>query len=219
MTPSRLHINQLSFRYRRSAILNAVDFDLSTNQVIGLLGRNGAGKSTLMQCIAGILKTKHIQTYIDDVPVDVTAHQQQLISYLPQDPFLMKGLKVIDAVQAMYEDPSDQDVILYEPMVHQMHDKKVGALSMGERRFLEFLVIFNLPHPFVMLDEPFSGLAPLQIQRVQEIINAKKGSKGILISDHYYHNVLQITDVNLLLTNGKLQSIAADQVAQAYRNG
>ena len=77
--------------------------------------------------------------------------------------------------------------------------------------------MFYLPHPFLLLDEPFSGLAPLQVQRVQDLIKEKGSDKGILISDHYYDNILQITNQNWMLKDGKLTSIVASKVHEAYR--
>jgi ABC-type lipopolysaccharide export system ATPase subunit len=85
-----------------------------------------------------------------------------------------------------------------------VHHVKVKALSMGERRFLEFLLVIHSERPFILLDEPFSMLAPLQIERVKEIITAIKPKKGILMSDHYYENVLQIANSCCVLKDSVL---------------
>jgi len=216
MDKTQLHISSLQLSYGRKTILDKIDLTLKTGEIHGLLGLNGTGKSSLMQSLSGSIKKSSYSAFINDQPVDLTVQHLQHVAYLPQDPFVMKGVKVTDAVQFWYEDPEDQDRILYEPMIHSMHNKKVGILSMGERRFLEFLLVFYLPHPFLMLDEPFSGLAPLQIQRVQELIKEKKSQKGILISDHYYDNILQVTDKNWMLKHGKLTAIEVDEVRDAY---
>lgn len=190
---------------------------LETGKIYGLFGLNGAGKSSLMQSVFGSNRKATLHGYINGKSLDVTQHENQIVGYLPQDPFIMKGVKVFDVVQYWYPDYDDQDKILYEPMIHKMHQKKVGNLSMGERRFLEFLLVFYLPHPFLMLDEPFSGLAPLQIQRVQELIKEKGLNKGIVISDHYFENILKISDHNLMLLHGKLNPITSDQIYTTYQ--
>jgi ABC-type multidrug transport system ATPase subunit len=212
-----LHISNLSLSYGRHKILNSIDLDLETGTIYGLLGLNGVGKSSLMQSLFGNNRKATFHAYLDGKPIDLTKQENQIVSYLPQDPFVMKGVSVFDMAQYWYPEPEDLDKILYEPMVHKMHHKKVGVLSMGERRFLEFLLVFYLPHPFLLLDEPFSGLAPLQIQRVQELIKEKGSHKGILISDHYFDNVLQMSDHNWMLRHGKLESITPDEVHDAYR--
>ncbi|SCY31981.1 ABC-type lipopolysaccharide export system, ATPase component [Nonlabens sp. Hel1_33_55] len=211
------HINSLSLSYGSKTILNDIDLTLKAGEIHGLLGLNGAGKSSLMQSLSGSNRKASCYAFINDNAINLKAQHLQYVAFLPQDPFVMKGVKVTDVVQYWYPDPEDQDKILYEPMLHSMHNKKVGVLSMGERRFLEFLLVFYLPHPFLMLDEPFSGLAPLQIQRVQELIKEKGSQKGILISDHYFDNILQITSQNWMLHHAKLTSIEASEVHNAYR--
>jgi ABC-type multidrug transport system ATPase subunit len=217
MDKTQLYISDLSLSYGRQKILNSIEIELDSGAVYGLLGLNGAGKSSLMQSLFGSNRKASLNAYLNGKPINLTRQENQIISYLPQDPFVMKGVNVTDVVQFWYPEPEDQDKILYEPMIHPMHHKKVGVLSMGERRFLEFLLVFYLPHPFLMLDEPFSGLAPLQIQRVQELIKDNPSQKGILISDHYFDNVLQISHKNWMLRHGKLEAIEADQVHEAYR--
>ncbi len=217
MDKLHLHISDLKLSYRNLNVLNGVDLDLETGKIYGLLGRNGAGKSSLMQSLFGSIKKAGFNSYLNGKPREIHQPKNELISYLTQDPFLMKGIRVIDAVQYWFPDSEDQDKILYEPMIHPMHHKKVGVLSMGERRFLEFLLVFYLPQPFLLLDEPFSGLAPLQIQRAQELILEKGKYKGILISDHYFDNVLQITHHNWMLSHGKLKTVTAEEVSAAYR--
>lgn len=216
MDKIQLAITNLQLSYGRKTILDGIDLELNIGEIHGLLG-NGAGKSSLMQSLSGSIKRSSHNAFINNHPVDLTQQHLQHVAYLPQDPFVMKGVKVTDVVQFWYENPEAQDKILYEPMIHSMHNKKVGILSMGERRFLEFLLVFYLPHPFLMLDEPFSGLAPLQIQRVQELIKEKGTQKGILISDHYFDNILQITQKNWMLQHGRLRSIEASEVHEAYR--
>ncbi|PRP67835.1 ATP-binding cassette domain-containing protein [Nonlabens agnitus] len=217
MDKHTLYIKNLQLSYGRKTILDQIDFKLKTGDIHGLLGLNGAGKSSLMQSLSGSNKKADYHAFVDEHSVDLTQQHLQHVAYLPQDPFVIKGVKVTDVVQFWYPDHENQDKILYEPMLHSMHHKKVGILSMGERRFLEFLLVFYLPHPFLMLDEPFSGLAPLQIQRVQELIKEKGSQKGILISDHYYKNILQITSHNWMLRHGKLSLIKTDEVDKVYR--
>ena len=80
-------------------------------------------------------------------------------------------------------------------------------LSIGELRYFEVLLIGNLEHPFLMLDEPFSMIEPLYKIEIKKFLNNHKLKKGILINDNYYNDVLEITTKNLLIKNGRSQVI------------
>jgi ABC-type multidrug transport system ATPase subunit len=203
----RLHVHINSYqvgRFKKTTLLNNLELNLNTGEITGLLGRNGCGKSSLMNVIFGKYKADCI-AHFDGKPIQLRNHlKHQLVAYLPQDPFMIGSSTVVDAVQMWYPNPEDQDKILYEPLIHKVHHVKVKALSIGERRFLEFLLVIHTQRPFILLDEPFSMLAPLQIERVKEIIKVIKPNKGILMSDHYYTNVLQMANSSFVLKNSKL---------------
>lgn len=204
---SKLHVHINSYqvgRFKKTTLLNNLELNYNTGEIIGLLGRNGCGKSSLMNILFGKYKADCI-AHFDEKPIQLRNHlKHQLVSYLPQDPFMVESCTVVNAVQMWYPNPEDQDKILYEPLIHKVHDVKVKALSIGERRFLEFLLVIHTPRPFILLDEPFSMLAPLQIERVKEIITYVKSSKGILLSDHYYDNVLDMADTSFVLKNSAM---------------
>jgi ABC-type multidrug transport system ATPase subunit len=205
MSELNIRINSYKIgKWRATTLLQDLEIKLTVGEITGLLGRNGCGKSSLMRIIFGKYKAD-VAAHFDGTSIDLKAHlKHQLVAYLPQDPFLIESSNVVDTVQMWYPDPQDQDRILYEPLVHKIHNVKVGRLSVGERRFLEFLLVIYTDRPFVLLDEPFSMLAPIQIERVKEIIQQRKSSKGILLSDHYFDNVLNIADRTLALKNSKL---------------
>ncbi len=194
---SRLHIHIDRYkvgRFKKMTLINNLDLTLEKGKITGLLGRNGCGKSSLMNVIFGKSKADTV-AHFDGKPIQLRDHlKHQLVAYLPQDTFMIGARTVVDAVQMWYPDPKDQDKILYEPLIHKVHHVKVKALSIGERRFLEFLLVINSERPFILLDEPFSMLAPIQIERVKEIIKTVKPRRGILMSDHYYDNVLEMSD-------------------------
>lgn len=203
----RLHVHINSYqvgRFKKTTLLNNLELNLNTGEITGLLGRNGCGKSSLMNVIFGKYKADCI-AHFEGKPIQLRNHlNHELVAYLPQDPFMVGSGTVVDAVQMWYPNPEDQDKILYEPLIHKVHHVKVKALSIGERRFLEFLLVIHTQRPFILLDEPFSMLAPLQIERVKEIIKVIKPNKGILMSDHYYTNVLQMANSSFVLKNSKL---------------
>jgi ABC-type multidrug transport system ATPase subunit len=207
---SRLHIHIHTYQvghFKKMTLLDNINLSIEEGEIIGIMGKNGCGKSSLMNVIFGKFKANAI-AHFDGKAIQLRDHlKHQLVTYLPQDPFMIDSGTVVDAVQMWYPDPEDQDKILYEPLIHKVHDLKVRALSMGERRFLEFLLVIHSARPFILLDEPFSMLAPLQIERVKEIINTVKPYKGIIMSDHYYENVLHMADSCFVLKDSILIAI------------
>ncbi|WP_298955107.1 ATP-binding cassette domain-containing protein [uncultured Nonlabens sp.] len=214
MPKLRVQINnskKVFWQNNAMAMLSHIDLVLEKGQVVGLLGRNGCGKSTLMNIIFGKLKVNAVAHY-DRKAIQLHDHlKHQLVAYLPQEPFMISSGTVVDAVQMWYPDPEDQDKILYEPMIHKIHHVKVNSLSLGERRFLEFMLVIHTYRPFILLDEPFSMLAPLQIERVKEIIKTVKPRRGILMSDHYYDNVLEMSDICYILKESTLVAVENEE--------
>lgn len=184
-------------------VLESVAFSLAKGQILGVYGSNGSGKSTLLKILFGTLKADALDLRINRLPVSQkNIIPQQHIGYLPQDNFLPKHLKVRDIIPMFYDDGDQQDLVFRAPFVEKIATRKAGTLSMGERRYLELLLVSHLPHPFLLLDEPFSMIEPLYKEVIGEFLLSLKAKKGILITDHYYQDVLNIADRNLLLTQG-----------------
>ena len=129
--------------------------------------------------------------------------QKQYIGYLPQHPFLPKDAKVRDLIPIYHSSQEKQDAVFYNSHVAKITARRVGDLSQGERKYFEVVLLGNLEHPFLMLDEPFSMLEPLQIEAVKEFLLQLKKTKGLIITDHYYNDVLDITTQNIVIKEGK----------------
>ena len=82
---------------------------------------------------------------------------------------------------------------------------------MGQLRYFEVLLLANLDHPFLMLDEPFSMIEPLYKVEIKKFLVQLKKKKGIIITDHYYNDVLEITDENFLIKDGTIVPITSKQ--------
>lgn len=185
-------------------MIQEIDFSLSTGEILGVFGRNGSGKSTLLQMLFGTVRADSLSLSIDNVPIRSSEIiKKKLISYLPQNSMLPKNLKVRDIIPIYFSGEEKQDVIFYDSQIAKITAKKVGELSMGELRYFEVLLIGNLDPPFVMMDEPLSMIEPLYKIEIKRFLNKLKSKKGILITDHYYNDILEITTKNLLIKNGK----------------
>ncbi len=199
-----LTVHHLTKSFKKKVVLNDFSFKCLTGQIVGVFGKNGAGKSTLLKCILGTLKSNTITISINNEYVD--AHRVisgGKIGYLPQHSFLPKEKKVRDVIPLIHPDGDAQDRIFYAPNIDKIDTKKIGHLSLGELRYLEILLLAHLDHQFLMLDEPFSMIQPLHKHWIKELLFSLKKEKGIMITDHYYEDVLEVTDTNILIKDGQ----------------
>lgn len=180
-----------------------VSFSLEGGELLGLFGRNGSGKSTLLKLLFGTLKADEISFSIDGNTVKPSeVIPKQLIAYLPQHPFLPKQMKVRDVIPLFHSAEAKQDAVFYDPHIATMTHKQTSTLSLGELKYFEVVLLSHLPHPFLLMDEPFSMLEPLHKEKLKEFLLKLKKHKGILVTDHYYQDVLEVSDKNIVLKDG-----------------
>lgn len=196
-------LQNAQIQFGKKEVLKDVSFSLLTGEILGVFGRNGSGKSILLKMIFGTQKGGSLGATINANIFNPSENiKNKHIGYVPQDPFIPKYPKVRDVVPMYYPDEKRQDAIFYTPGIHKIAAKRVGELSEGERKFFEVILIGNGSHPFLFLDEPFSMIDPLTKDKIKEFLLQKKETKGIIITDHYYDDVLQITNKNLVIKDG-----------------
>ena len=209
---SRLEVNGLRKSFGKKLILDDLSFSCKTGEVIGIFGRNGSGKSTFLKTIFGTIKADSCLLNIDGVEMKPSAIiSSGKIGFLPQDPFLPKEMRVRDVIPLMFPKGQEQDKIFYSPGVAGFDDQKVGKLSAGQSKYLELLLLGHLQHPFLLLDEPFSMLDPLYIERIKEFLLSLLGTKALVVTDHYYTDVLQIATRSMVISNGKAFAVESEQ--------
>ncbi|RMB57976.1 ATP-binding cassette domain-containing protein [Dokdonia sinensis] len=206
----KLYYARKSFGSKK--VLTNVSFELAQGEIIGIFGRNGSGKSTLLKMLFGTLKADALDVRINNLPVKQSQIiTEQHIGYLPQDNFLPKHLKVRDVIPLFFSAGEEQDLIFRAPFIERIAKTKIGLLSMGERRYLELLLVAHLPHPFLLLDEPFSMIEPLYKEEIKKFLISLKAKKGIVLTDHYYPDVLEVSDRNIVLVNGESTPAAGEK--------
>ncbi len=204
----QLTVHSARKSFSRKTVLENVSFQLEQGELVGLFGKNGCGKSTLLKILFGTLKAKALDLRINNLPVSPKAIiPKQHIAYLPQQSFLPKHLKVRDVIPLFYEDGDAQDVIFRTPFIEKVAAQKTGTLSLGQLRYLEVMLIAHLPHPFLLLDEPFSMIEPLYKEVISDLLLSLKAKKGILLTDHYYMDVFPISDRKMALVKGSIKEI------------
>ena len=197
-----LEIDSVQKSFDDKNILSDVYLKCETNDIIGLLGRNGSGKSTLLKIIFGIESANFKFVRINGCVKVKTKDLFAEISYLPQDNFIPNVFSIKKVIQLSVRKERIQEFYADE-MIGAMLDKKVVHLSGGELRYLEIKIILNNSSKFVLLDEPYNGLSPLMIEKVNELIVENSKTKGIIISDHNYGNVIKVSNKLVLLKEGK----------------
>lgn len=200
-------------------ILDNLELQWETGEIIGIFGRNGTGKSTLLKILFGKIKPEQGSIHLDDRELESsTIIAEKLVAYLPQDSFLPKNSKVQDIIPFFHPEGEAQDRIFYAKSVGDFTKKKIKELSLGQRRYLELLLVGNLDHPFLLLDEPFSMVEPLYKEHIMDFLTSLKETKGIIITDHYYQDVLKVAAKSFILKNGRLKRISSeiDLLAEGY---
>ncbi|WP_313115014.1 ABC transporter ATP-binding protein [Aequorivita sediminis] len=212
-----LKLHKASISFGKKEVLNEISFSLETGEILGIFGRNGCGKSTLLKMIFGTLKKGFIEITIDDKKFYPSKNiSEKRIAYLPQHSFLPMNLKVRDVIPIYFSEEEKQDVIFYNPLIAKIAAQNIGALSHGQIRYLEVLLVSNLNHPYLLLDEPFSMIEPLYKIEIQNLLQKISSTKGIIITDHYYEDVLAITSKNIIINNGISHSINSKEDLYAW---
>lgn len=189
---------QLEFDGRK--ILSGIYLKCETGKITGLLGRNGQGKSCLMNIIYGSLSCEKSVRF-DRVSIKEAYTRPDLIRYLPQFHFIPSSL----SLQRIFND-FDLSYPLFTsrfPEFTNRQKHRIGKLSGGDRRLIEIYITVTSTSQFVLLDEPFTALSPLQIEKVKSLLLEEKENKGLLITDHIYRHILDISDQQYVLTNGR----------------
>jgi len=202
--------------YHRRKVVDGASIRVKAGEVVGLLGPNGAGKTTTFYMIVGLITPNGGRVIFNRHDVTrVAMHQRARLGmgYLSQEPSIFRKLTVAENVMAILETlplTAEQRAkrlaqLLNDLSISHLAKQKAYTLSGGERRRLEITRALVTNPRALLLDEPFSGVDPLAVYDVQEIIKGLK-SKGlaILITDHNVRETLTIVDRAYLICEGKV---------------
>ena len=211
-----LATKKLIKKYNNKRVVDGVSVEVRKGEVVGLLGPNGAGKTTTFYMITGMISPTSGGVYLGDQ--DITSmpmytRAQFGVGYLSQEPSVFTKLTVEDNLKLVLE-LTGYDKVKQSKMLEQLLDdfsighirKSISmTLSGGERRRTEIARALIMNPDFILLDEPFSGIDPIAVEDIQDIVRSlKKQNIGILITDHNVRETLDITDRAYLLYEGKI---------------
>jgi ABC-type lipopolysaccharide export system ATPase subunit len=206
MTKSVLEIDSVQKQYNGKSVVSDVYLKCETTNVIGVLGRNGSGKSTLLKIIFGIVTADFKFVRIDGIVKSKTSDLLNEISYLSQDNFIPNSFSVKKTIRLSILKDKLQD-FYDDEMIQSMLGKKIKHLSGGELRYLEIKLVLNNSSKFVLLDEPYNGLSPIMIDKINVLITKCSSAKGIIITDHNYENIIKISTKLVLMKEGKMHHL------------
>ena len=218
--------------FGRRRVVNGVSFHVNQGEVVGLLGPNGAGKTTTFYMIVGLEHCTEGRIILADQDITrlpMHARARLGLGYLAQEPSIFRKMTVEQNVLAVLElcrANADErhrrcGKLLEELDIARIKGRKGYMLSGGERRRVEIARALALEPRFILLDEPFTGVDPIAVADIQDIINKLKAKGlGVLITDHSVRETLAITDRAYIMHSGRIlvhgtaDSIANDDEAR-----
>ena len=212
-----LAAEEIGKQYGGRQVVRGVSLQIAQGEVVGLLGPNGAGKTTTFYMIVGLVRPDAGRVLVDSkdisrLPMYLRARNFG-ISYLPQEPSVFRKLTVEDNILAVLETqlPSWEtrrtrtERLIEELNLGHVRTTRGYALSGGERRRVEIARCLAIEPTFILLDEPFSGIDPIAVLDLQEIIfGLKRSGIGVLITDHNVRETLSVTDRAYIINEGRI---------------
>ena len=203
--------------YGGRQVVRGVSLEIRQGEVVGLLGPNGAGKTTSFYMIVGLVRPDSGRILTDDTDITRTPMylraREHRISYLPQEPSIFRKLTVEENILAVLETQQNtwearrkasENLILQLNLGH-VRKTRGYALSGGERRRVEIARCLAINPAFILLDEPFSGIDPIAVLELQQIIfDLKASGIGVLITDHNVRETLSVTDRAYIINEGRI---------------
>ncbi|MFQ6131060.1 MAG: LPS export ABC transporter ATP-binding protein [Armatimonadota bacterium] len=232
-----LQTEDLVKAYRGRRVVDGVSIEVETGEIVGLLGPNGAGKTTTFYMVVGLVRPNGGRVLLEGedlsrLPMHLRARKG--IGYLAQEPSVFRRLTVAENLRLVLEMQhlSAQEVqqrtdeLLAELGIEHLRDSKGMVLSGGERRRTEIARALATNPAFVLLDEPFTGVDPIALDDIRDIIMALRGNGiGILLTDHSVRDTLEITDrayiihEGRILSSGPSETLPEDPIARRFYFG
>jgi lipopolysaccharide export system ATP-binding protein len=211
-----LRAENIAKKYGSRPVVQGVSYEVKQGEIVGLLGPNGAGKTTSFYMIVGLVKPNSGRVFLgeEDITSEAMYKRAQMgIGYLPQEVSVFRKLSVEDNILAVLqmtklgkkERMDKLESLLEEFSLSHVRKNLGNHLSGGEKRRTEIARALATDPTFILLDEPFAGVAPIAVRDIQVIVSKlKERNIGVLITDHNVQETLHITDHAYILIEGKI---------------
>lgn len=198
-------LDNVELKVASEHLLKGIYLKAETGKITGILGANGCGKSSLLNILFGSLSPDHKLLRIDGKPYLRPLFTHNTVKLLPQDSFIPSHIK-IKTVFELFDVSWENFIADFESFL-PYHNSNVREISGGERRVVEAYLVIKSKTQLVLLDEPFTHLSPLYIEKFTKILKEESKEKAIVITDHLYNHIVDLADDLYFLTNGCTQLI------------
>ena len=221
-----LETSDISKSYRGRKVVDNVSVGLHQGEVVGLLGPNGAGKTTSFYTIVGLITPDSGKVLLEGTDLTGMPMYKRArlgISYMPQEASIFRKLTVEENLLAILETRdmrsaerrNKMDHLIDQLGLETVRRSKGYMLSGGERRRVEIARSLAIDPHFLLLDEPFSGIDPIQVLELQRIIEElRQAGLGILVTDHNVRAALTVVDRAYIINNGRILANGTPQELQ-----
>lgn len=200
-----LEADGIQYEISNRNILSNIYLRAEQGEVTAIVGSNGCGKSILLQIIFGSVQAAYASIRINGQKLKPGIHSDR-IQYLPQFNIFPENIN-IDKTFQLY-DLNKDDFMSCFPTIQMNGKKKLGELSKGTKRLVETYIFLKNDCAVTLLDEPFSFIMPVHIEKIKELINTQKRVKTILLTDHMFLHIQHVCDRLYLIRNGASLLIA-----------
>jgi ABC-2 type transport system ATP-binding protein len=224
-----IEVQSLSRYYGTHRAVDDVSFSIGANTVVGFLGLNGAGKTTTLKVIAGLLTPSSGSVRIDGVDMTTASVDfRKRIGFLPETPPLYTEMTVTDFLRHVGRvrgmSGSDLDArlpdVIAKCQLSGQEDRVIDELSHGYRKRVGIAQAIIHRPKLVILDEPISGLDPIQIVEMRKVIQGLAAECTVLVSSHILGEISQTCHRILVLTDGKLVADGTEaELARRFNTG
>jgi lipopolysaccharide export system ATP-binding protein len=202
---TRLMVDTISMRFGHKHVLSDVYLDVGPGDIVGVLGRNGCGKSTLYKCLLGLYRASTGTVRIDGKHITKAA-APALFAYLPQGTFLPWHMPVWKSARLILGKEAKFSLLVRDSRAMSLIHKRARALSTGELRYVECLIVLSQNRPVRLLDEPFSQIEPAYCEVLAARIRESSQYTATLISDHLYREVQRLCGQIRVISGGTLRT-------------
>ena len=211
MDENALHIDALTKTFGQCTVVDQVSFSVRRGEVFGFLGPNGSGKTTTIRMSLGILRPDKGHVSVLDSRPRLSVLQG--VGYLPEEAGLPPRSRVFDTIRYLgrlkglsrTEAESRADELLHRVGLHERRTAMVGTLSQGMKQMIQFVVAIIHRPQLLILDEPFSGLDPLNVRLMKEILaELQREGATVMFSTHIMSDVEEMCERIALISDGSL---------------
>jgi Cu-processing system ATP-binding protein len=204
-----IEIKELHKRFGKNPVLKGIDLEIGKGGIFAILGPNGSGKTTLIKSILGMVIPQSGSISLNGERIKDQWKYRKDIDYLPQIANFPNNLTVQELIR-MIKDLRSKESADDQRLISLFHlepylNKKLGTLSGGTKQKVNIVLTFMFNSPLIILDEPTTGLDPVSLIRLKELIhNEKEKGKTILITSHIMSFVEEVANEIVFLLEGKI---------------